>query len=348
MALDFQQPLQSSVCFPVQERSQVGEARRQAALWAEERDCGPELLSKLALVISELGTNLSLHTQVGGLLVLRLIVRQDCQTLEILSLDSGPGRADFSACLKDGYSTSGTAGNGLGAVRRVADLFEVHSQLGIGTAILCVISVKPHLPTSRWQHGIVNVMVKGEVECGDAAAFLDLGGGRSRLMVADGLGHGELAADASSKARDIFLSQPEAELTDILHTAHTALRSTRGSAMAIAEVDAGRGFVTYAGVGNISGIITRSGGENTHLVSNNGTLGMVMTSVQKFQYPWEQDALLVMTSDGIKNHWRLERYQGLSHRHPSLVAGVLFRDHGRKTDDMTVAALRLTPHDDLP
>ena len=49
---------------------------------------------------------------------------------------------------------------------------------------------------------------------------------------------------------------------------------------------------------------------------------------------------IVMQSDGIKNHWTIDRYAGLSERHPGLIAGVLYRDFHRSTDDATVVVLR--------
>ena len=48
-----------------------------------------------------------------------------------------------------------------------------------------------------------------------------------------------------------------------------------------------------------------------------------------------------MASDGLKTQWRLDRYTGLLDRHPSLIAGILYRDYSRGSDDATV--VRLTP-----
>jgi hypothetical protein len=47
-----------------------------------------------------------------------------------------------------------------------------------------------------------------------------------------------------------------------------------------------------------------------------------------------------MHSDGLASHWRLEKYAGLTERHPALIAGVLYRDHKRPRDDVTVLAAR--------
>ena len=57
---------------------------------------------------------------------------------------------------------------------------------------------------------------------------------------------------------------------------------------------------------------------------------------RQYQYPWPAGALLVMHSDGLASHWSLDSYPGLRLRHPALVAAVLYRDHQRGRDDVTV------------
>lgn len=344
MALIFPGPTRQSAFFHVGERSQAGDARRQAVVWAERQGCSKELQSQLALVVTELAGNLVLHTTEGGNLLLRLVEGRGADAVEVLSLDKGPGNANFGACLQDGYSTAGTAGIGLGVVKRASEFFEVHSQAGIGTALLCIVTSKPAKQSARHQFGMANVAIKGESVCGDAGAPLDVGNGRMRLLLADGLGHGPNAAEASNKALEVFAAEPQLPLIPLLEKIHDALRATRGAATAVAEIDAERGRLSYAGVGNIAGYIVQAGAaESTHLVSMNGTLGAVRSRIQEFSYPWNADSLLVMTSDGIKNHWRLDRYVGIANRHPSLIAGILFRDHARTTDDATVATLRFSP-----
>jgi anti-sigma regulatory factor (Ser/Thr protein kinase) len=330
-----------SLYLPVSERSQAGEARRLALTWAEKNGCHPDQQAKLALVVSELAGNLVLHTTQGGSLLLRMLENCGPEAIEILSLDQGPGSANFGACMRDGYSTSGTAGTGLGAVRRASEYFETHSQPGIGTAILSQLC--PNLPATAkpYQFGLANVPKKGEYVCGDACGYADLGGGRFRFIAADGLGHGPLAADASQGALTVFKANAGVDMPQLMEKIHAALRPTRGAAVSMAEVDIGLQRVSYMGVGNIASSLVRPNGDISHLVTLNGTVGVVLPRLQQFTYPWSADTLLVMTSDGVKNHWRLDKYAGLMNRHSSLIAGVLFRDHSRKTDDTTAAVFRI-------
>ena len=47
-----------------------------------------------------------------------------------------------------------------------------------------------------------------------------------------------------------------------------------------------------------------------------------------------------MHSDGISARWSLDDYPGLVRRHPGVVAGLLYRDFQRESDDATVIVVR--------
>ena len=67
-----------------------------------------------------------------------------------------------------------------------------------------------------------------------------------------------------------------------------------------------------------------------------GTPGHNISTLQEFAYPWKAGSTLLMHSDGLGTRWNLNDYPGLLSRHPSLVAGVLFRDFKRRRDDATI------------
>ena len=332
-----------SLRIPVVDKSQASGARRLAGVWTREAGCGEDHIARVALVVTELANNLHLHTTQGGSLLLRRIDVENRPGMEILSLDTGPGTANFSRFMRDGFSTSGTMGTGLGAVQRHSRVFEVHSQPGLGSALLSQVwpdEVKSD--GARLQTGAVNLPTRHETVSGDSWCFCDGKNGCSRLIIADGLGHGPAAAEASRRAMDAFAAGHTQDLPELMASMHVALRPTRGAAVAVAEMDAGQGKLRYVGVGNIAASVLHHGG-STSLVSMNGTVGAVCHSIQEFTYPWSPDSLLVMSSDGLKTQWNLARYHGLQARHPALVAGVLYRDYNRGTDDITVAALRSCP-----
>ena len=163
--------MNDSLALPIHEPSQAGEARRLVAAWSRGHGWGEEMAGRVAIVITELGLNLALHTK-GGTLLLRSLSQGSASGVEILSLDAGPGVANFNECLRDGYSTAGTSGTGLGAVRRASHVFATHSQPGIGTVLLSEVWAKPpdFRAGGQWLCGAINVAMPGELICGDCWA----------------------------------------------------------------------------------------------------------------------------------------------------------------------------------
>ena len=64
------------------------------------------------------------------------------KAVEMLALDRGPGMADVPRCLGDGYSTGGSLGQGLGAVRRLSTDFDIYSMPERGTAVYCQVAAE--------------------------------------------------------------------------------------------------------------------------------------------------------------------------------------------------------------
>jgi serine phosphatase RsbU (regulator of sigma subunit) len=161
----------------------------------------------------------------------------------------------------------------------------------------------------------------------------------SVVLVADGLGHGPLAADASQAAVRIFRQNPRAGPVAILQAIHLGLRSTRGAAVAVADVDLDTRTIRYAGVGNIAGVVLTGEGSQS-MVSHNGTVGHEARRFQEFLYPFPAGAVLVMHSDGLTSRWGLGSYPGLAVRDSAVIAAILYRDFQRGNDDVTVVVAR--------
>jgi anti-sigma regulatory factor (Ser/Thr protein kinase) len=326
------------ISLALDDSSQVGEARRVAQILAGRLGFNATGVAQVALVVTEAATNLLKHAR-DGVLIIQGVETGGTVGLEVLALDRGPGMADVGRCLRDGFSSVGTAGNGLGAIARLSSLFDIYSSTETGTAMVARLwkeTSERRADGAGLELGVVNLPLAGEEACGDAWA-VDEGPGRSLVLVADGLGHGLAAADAAQAAVASFRTHVHRSPTEIVQAAHNSLRHTRGAAMAVALVNHERREVQYCGVGNVAGVIlmpeaTRS----TSMVSHNGTVGHVIRKVQEFVYPWDSGALLIMHSDGLATQWALDRYPGLSARHPSVIAGVLHRDFRRKHDDVTI------------
>jgi len=334
--------IDAGAAFPVEDASEVPAARRAAQRLAEQTGFSDARAGSVALVASELATNLVKHAR-GGRMLFR--IADAPVSIEILALDRGPGIADIARSQRDGYSTAGTRGEGLGAVARQADEYQVYSTPA-GTAILARLARDPgetHVRTGRFEIGGVRVNAPGEQVCGDDWA-VHIRDARVAVMLADGLGHGLAAHDASALARATFAQSHERAPGEAVEDIHRALQATRGAAVAVLALDIERGTARYSGLGNIAGAILLPGGARHSLVSQNGTAGASRPRVVEFQYPFPPGAMLVMHSDGVGTHWELATYPGLRVKHPSLIAGVLFRDHRRERDDASVVVVKDRPH----
>src|SRR5688572_28304608 len=103
----------------ITDSSQVGEGRRLALNYAAELGFPEEARGRVALIVTEAAHNLVRHARAGELVFTKL--RAGGGTgLRVLALDVGPGMANPADCLRDGHSTSGTAGEGLGAIQRLS------------------------------------------------------------------------------------------------------------------------------------------------------------------------------------------------------------------------------------
>jgi hypothetical protein len=241
---------------------------------------------------------------------------------------------------RDGHSTSGTLGNGLGAIERQSDFTDIFTQPK-GTAIVSRLwrdPPPPNVRVARVSVGAAHASKPGEDVCGDAWAWR-LREQRLAVMVADGLGHGLHAHDAAMAATSTFERTHEHPPARIVEDTHAALRPTRGAAVAVLAADLDSRALRYCGLGNISTAIVHTARQS--LVSMNGTAGHTAGRLQEFQYPLPPDAIIVMHSDGLATQWDLNAYPGLRARDASIIAGVLYRDFSRRRDDVTVVVAKV-------
>jgi anti-sigma regulatory factor (Ser/Thr protein kinase) len=313
------------------DRSSAGEARRMAVAAAQALGFDEQRRSDIGIVATEAANNVILHAGSGEFLVCPF--RQGPSAwLDLLALDNGPGIRDISQAFEDGYSTIGTAGQGLGAIRRLSDASSLYSLPHRGTVFWSRFLRDGARPNQTY--GAVNVAMKGETSCGDA--FLALpGASRSLYMVVDGLGHGGPAAEAAEEAVAVVQETASETTEEIITRTHDALKKTRGAAMSVAIVEHERKLVTYAGIGNVCGMIV-TGGASRSMISQNGTLGAMLPRLHEYTYPMEDRSCLIMYSDGLSSKCSVAGYPGLTGRPPALVAGVLYRDFSRRRDDATV------------
>ena len=322
--------LTAPVRIRVDESSGVAPVRRAVARLASRLAFSEEDAGRAALVATELATNLVRHTD-GG----EVVLRANGEALDIVAWDRGPGIRDIERSLVDGFSTAGGSGTGLGAVRRLSDRFDVNSATPGGTVVTAAVGGGSSVPSAD---GLA-LAVAPETVSGDAWTFCVDGTGTS-VLLADGLGHGPDAAQASERATAALRPGERVEAT--LERVHEALRPTRGAAVAVARVDEARGVLQFVGVGNISAVLCGRGSSKS-LTSLSGTAGRQVRTIRSFQYELPDSGLLVMHSDGCRTGWDLEADPALRRKSPLLIASTLIRDWERGRDDVSVVVLTLPP-----
>lgn len=337
--------MKASSIFLIEDASQIGESRRGILQLCEKIGFDETDRGKIAIVVNELANNLIYHSNGSRALISREIDENKCCGLEILSLDRGPGMMNVQQCLEDGYSTRGGAGTGLGAVRRLSSFFDIYSEVGKGTAILFQLKHSRDNPDLaelnqiQSEFGAVCLPMHGEEVCGDTWAIETLPSS-TKVMVADGLGHGPEAFKVAEMCRTIFHDFRKSGLKDILNQMHSGLKNTRGAAVSMADINYHLKKIFYVGVGNVSGLIL-SKDKVRRLISHGGTIGYMTPRTQEFIFDLELNSHLILYSDGIYSQLNLEAYPNLWNHHPSLMAGIIHRDFCRGKDDSTVLVIQI-------
>ncbi|MET0323295.1 MAG: ATP-binding SpoIIE family protein phosphatase [Duganella sp.] len=325
-----------STWIPITHASDIAAARRAGQRLSQELAFDDVRAGQLALVITEASTNILKHAGEGKL-VLSTVQADGMDGIDVLAIDAGPGIANLAQALRDGTSSAGTAGNGLGALHRLSDQFDVYTLRGKGTVFF--MRLWRAAASVQVAHGGVSLPLAGETANGDAWAVIELREQTALLMV-DGLGHGPEAAKAAAAAIAAMELQPSLHPAEQIPVCHEAMRNTRGAALALALYDAPGKQLYFAGIGNVSACIVGGSGRR-QLVSYNGIVGNNIRKVQEFSVDCAPGSLVVMATDGIGTQWDLDQYPGLYFCDPAIVAAVLLRDHARARDDASVLVYRI-------
>lgn len=320
---------------PIEDGSQVGHARRTAQALAQQLGFDATDAGRVALVATELASNILKHAGRGEL-DLRSLPGTTGDGIEILAVDRAQG-FDVNACLADGFSTCGTQGIGLGAIARQAEVFDVYAD-SRGAVVLTRFYPRQHQVRDR-RIGISQHSLHQDPACGDVW-HLAFDGSRISALVIDGLGHGEDAEEAARAGEKAFALAPFTAPTLLLEDIHHAMIGTRGGAVAIAQFDGAADALRFVGIGNIGASLIAPD-KSRGLASHPGIVGGQYRKAQPFDYSHVNGQLLIMYSDGLQSRWKLQDYPGLVHRHPAVIASLLHRDFCRGRDDVSVLVIAL-------
>jgi anti-sigma regulatory factor (Ser/Thr protein kinase)/serine/threonine protein phosphatase PrpC len=322
--------------------SDVNEARQRAQAMALAIGFDETGSAEVALAVSELGANLLKHTK-GGTLTLTTLIDGRRVGMQVISQDRGPGIADVEQGLRDGFSTAGGLGYGVGAVNRLMDEFDIVSEPGTsgGMRIAC----------RRWLRANGGRTMPGPLTFGAASrphprmtengdAFVIKCWGEGALVaVIDGLGHGPFARRAAQTARQYVESHVDQPLDLILRGVGRACRATRGVVMALARFDWAGTQLTFASIGNIEVRVFGSV-EPMNFAVRRGIVGVSAPNPAVTQHRWQPHYLLILHSDGLTTSWRWEDFPGLRRASASVMARRLLQALAKDDDDATILVVK--------
>lgn len=335
------------IAVQVSEQTHVAEARRRSVGLAEAVGLDERQRGRLAIAVTEAATNILRHGGSGEIL-LDAGMEDEGGRVDVVALDRGPGMANIQNCLRDGVSTTDGPGTGLGAIRRLSDHCDIYSKPGLGTAIVFGIASSGRFPGHGRRYGVEIAAVclprAGETLGGDGWSFRPAGRPAPSaqgllFLFCDGLGHGAGAHKAMTAAKEAFGTTGAGRPAAILTELHDRLRPTRGAAVAVMRIEAERRLLTFAGVGNIAGVVRSASGQQRTL-SQNGVVGHNLVNVKEQNCAWEGDLTAIFHSDGLSAKWDLDSYTGLATRQPAMIAAVLYRDFKRARDDNLVVVVK--------
>ena len=299
-------------------------------------------VGEIDIIISEMVTNLVKHAGEGQILV-KLLEEEDIQGIEIISIDNGPGMNDVTRMVADGVSTTNTLGQGLGAMKRLSQVFQIYSQRNWGTVILARVFEKERPYRKKPALAEIRSVVlpkPGEEACGDGFYFSQTED-HIRLFLGDGLGHGPEAAHAVQQAGKTFLASSATDPVEVIRQLHPAVKKTRGLVGTVAVFDLKAQCWRVCGVGNISTKVVGTVAQKNNMAYN-GIIGLnVPNTLNTQEIRHEKGQHLILCSDGIKSKWDLSRHPMIIRYDLSIMAATIIKDFARYTDDMSVAICKL-------
>lgn len=182
--------------------------------------------------------------------------------------------------------------------------------------------------------GIVQRPARGQTVCGDSFRLIE--GDGLTVAVADGLGHGPPAAEASVAFCDYVERHADEGLQRIMDGATRAIRATRGAAAALLRFDPDYRGLDFVGVGNIE--LQAVSQSPIRPVCAPGIVGRSLRKILQFTYELAPGDLIAVYSDGLSSRLQLANYKRLE---PQGIAERLLEEHGKHHDDATCLVFRI-------
>ena len=193
---------------------------------------------------------------------------------------------------------------------------------------------------SAVEHGLATKALAGQQSSGDRGMCVEFRGGVLAAVI-DGLGHGDEAAAAADLAAHVLEADAGAPIADLVQHCHEKLRATRGVALSLAVFDIPRASMTWAGIGNVEGMLVRApvgaAGGHEALVTAGGIVGYRLPAFPTRTFVVHPGDTVVLATDGIKQGFRADV---VPVRTPQQIADDIVARWSKGTDDACALVAR--------
>ncbi len=193
-------------------------------------------------------------------------------------------------------------------------------------------------PVVEW--GVASAARVGEATSGDRH-LIRIESDFVLMAAVDGLGHGNEAAAAAQTAIETLERASARAAIALLNDCHERLRSTRGVVMSLAVFTPADSSITWAGVGNVEGLLLRASPNASplyeSLVLRSGVVGARLPLVYAAILPVMRGDTLIFWTDGLRSDFA-DKLPAVGH--PQQLADRIMARCHKGTDDALVLVVR--------
>lgn len=174
-------------------------------------------------------------------------------------------------------------------------------------------------------------------ECGDISVIKEYDN-QYFIALIDVLGHGLEARKVALLAKSFLEHNYEKDIIELMKGLHEHLKGTRGAVAAICRLNVLTGELTYVGIGNIT--VRILGINSMRFIPKDGVVGYIISTPKKYVTKIHGGDILIMYSDGIKEHFNEFDCDGLLSQDAAEIASGILKKFGKQNDDASCIALK--------
>ena len=177
------------------------------------------------------------------------------------------------------------------------------------------------------------------VECGDTGIIKEFDH-KIFIGIIDVLGHGKEAYEIAVISKKYLENNYHKDLIVIMKGLHECLKDSRGAVAGLCLIDLIAGELKYVGIGNITARIF--GANTVRIVPRPGIIGYAIPTLREERMKLYNNDVLLLYTDGIKEHFELEDYPKLLQDDARTIASNIINKFGKKNDDAACIVLSFT------